>query len=167
MASLPDAVFVVDTKHEQIAVDEARKLKIPIIGVVDTNCDPDQVDFVIPGNDDALRAIRLFTSRIADAVSEGRGVRESATAEAPPSGGDAPAEAPRRGAGGGAAVARQRREPAATAPHARVSPGPFGASVDAGRARSGRRCRVRPPVVFGSVVTSNSVETSHGDDYRN
>jgi small subunit ribosomal protein S2 len=69
---------------------------------------------VIPGNDDALRAIRLFTSRIADAVSEGRGLRESAAADAPPSGGEGAAEAPRRGQGG-AAVARQRREPAATA----------------------------------------------------
>ncbi|MEO5820305.1 MAG: 30S ribosomal protein S2, partial [Vicinamibacteraceae bacterium] len=118
MSALPDALFVVDTKHEQIAVDEARKLKIPIIGVVDTNCDPDQIDYVIPGNDDALRAIRLFTSRIADAVSEGRGMRESAAADAPPAG-DAPAEAPsRRGGGPGSpsAVARQRREPAATTP---------------------------------------------------
>ena len=68
MTRLPDAVFIVDTKKEQIAVDEARKLKIPVIGIVDTNCDPDEVDFVIPGNDDALRAIRLFASRIADAV---------------------------------------------------------------------------------------------------
>ena len=68
MGRLPDAVFIVDTKHEQIAVDEARKLKIPVIGVVDTNCDPDEVDFVIPGNDDALRSIRLFAAGIADAV---------------------------------------------------------------------------------------------------
>src|SRR6188508_2175500 len=83
MGRLPDAVFIVDTKHEQIAVDEARKLKIPVIGVVDTNCDPDQVDFAVPGNDDALRAIRLFASRIADAVLAGRGVRESAQAETP------------------------------------------------------------------------------------
>ena len=60
MSRLPDAIFVVDTRKEKIAVDEARKLKIPVIGVVDTNCDPDEVDFVIPGNDDALRAIRLF-----------------------------------------------------------------------------------------------------------
>jgi small subunit ribosomal protein S2 len=59
MSRLPDAIFVVDTRKEKIAVDEARKLKIPVIGVVDTNCDPDEVDFVIPGNDDALRAIRL------------------------------------------------------------------------------------------------------------
>jgi small subunit ribosomal protein S2 len=77
MDRLPDVVFIVDTKHEQIAVDEARKLKIPIIGIVDTNCDPDQVDYAIPGNDDALRAIRLFAARVADAVLAGRGVRES------------------------------------------------------------------------------------------
>ena len=82
MSRLPDAVFVVDTKHEQIAVDEARKLKIPVIGVVDTNCDPDEVDFVIPGNDDALRSIRLFSAGIADSVLSGRGIAESATAEA-------------------------------------------------------------------------------------
>jgi small subunit ribosomal protein S2 len=81
MGRLPDAVFVVDTRKEKIAVDEARKLKIPVIGVVDTNCDPDEVDFVIPGNDDALRAIRLFASRIADAVLTGRGLRESSQAE--------------------------------------------------------------------------------------
>ena len=81
MSRLPDAVFVVDTKKEKIAVDEARKLKIPVIGVVDTNCDPDEVDFVVPGNDDALRAIRLFASRIAEAVIAGRGINESADAE--------------------------------------------------------------------------------------
>jgi len=81
MARLPDAVFIVDTKKEQIAVDEARKLKIPVIGVVDTNCDPDEVDFVIPGNDDALRSIRLFASRIADAVMSGRGMKESVEAD--------------------------------------------------------------------------------------
>ncbi len=81
MSRLPDALFVVDTRKEKIAVDEARKLKIPVIGIVDTNCDPDEVDYVIPGNDDALRAIRLFASKIADAVSAGRGIRESSQAE--------------------------------------------------------------------------------------
>jgi small subunit ribosomal protein S2 len=81
MSRLPDAIFVVDTRKEKIAVDEARKLKIPVIGVVDTNCDPDEVDYVIPGNDDALRAIRLFASKIADAVVSGRGVRESSQAD--------------------------------------------------------------------------------------
>jgi small subunit ribosomal protein S2 len=76
MSRLPDAVFIVDTRHEQIAVDEARKLKIPVIGVVDTNCDPDQVEYVIPGNDDALRSIRLFAAGVADAVLAGRGVAD-------------------------------------------------------------------------------------------
>ena len=80
MSRLPDAVFVIDTRREKIAVDEARKLKIPVIGIVDTNCDPDDVDYVIPGNDDALRSIRLFLSRIADAVISGRGIQESAQA---------------------------------------------------------------------------------------
>jgi small subunit ribosomal protein S2 len=81
MGRLPDALFVVDTRTEQIAVDEARKLKIPVIGIVDTNCDPDQVDLIIPGNDDALRSVKLLVSRIADAVVEGRAERESALAE--------------------------------------------------------------------------------------
>ena len=81
MCRLPEAVFVVDTRKEKIAVDEARKLKIPVIGIVDNTCDPDEVDFVIPGNDDALRAIRLFASKIADAVINGRGLREAVTAE--------------------------------------------------------------------------------------
>src|SRR5512142_2783805 len=88
MSRLPDAVFVVDTKKEKIAVDEARKLKLPVLGIVDTNCDPDEVDYVIPGNDDALRAIRLFASRVADAVVSGRGIRESAQAEEGPDEGD-------------------------------------------------------------------------------
>ena len=81
MSRLPDAIFVVDTRKEKIAVDEARKLKIPVIGVVDTNCDPDEVDYVIPGNDDALRSIRLFASKIADAVVNGRGMRETRQTE--------------------------------------------------------------------------------------
>src|SRR2546423_3230160 len=69
---LPDLLFVVDSNKEAIAVKEARKLGIPVVAVVDTNCDPDEVDYVIPGNDDALRAIRLFTTKVADAVIEGR-----------------------------------------------------------------------------------------------
>jgi small subunit ribosomal protein S2 len=81
MKTVPDAVFIIDTRKELIAVKEARKLKIPVIGIVDTNCDPDEVDLVIPGNDDALRAIKLFASRVADAVLSGRGLRESRLAE--------------------------------------------------------------------------------------
>jgi small subunit ribosomal protein S2 len=72
MVTLPDVLFVIDSSKEAIAVKEAKKLGIPVVGVVDTNCDPDLVDWVIPGNDDALRAIRLFTNKIAEAVIEGR-----------------------------------------------------------------------------------------------
>ena len=72
MNGLPDLLFVIDSNKESIAVDEARRLGIQVVAVVDTNCDPDKVDYVIPGNDDALRAIRLFTTKIADAVVEGR-----------------------------------------------------------------------------------------------
>jgi small subunit ribosomal protein S2 len=71
MKRLPDALFIVDSNNEAIAVAEARKLGIPVVAVVDTNCDPTVVDYVIPGNDDALRAIRLFTSKISDSVIEG------------------------------------------------------------------------------------------------
>ncbi len=72
MERLPDALFIIDSGQEQIAVKEANRLGIPVVAVVDTNCDPDGIDYVIPGNDDAIRAIRLFASRIADAVIEGR-----------------------------------------------------------------------------------------------
>jgi small subunit ribosomal protein S2 len=113
MSRLPDAVFVVDTRKEKIAVDEARKLKIPVIGIVDTNCDPDEVDFVIPGNDDALRAIRLFTSRIADAVLGGRAVRESAHAES--TAGDGEGGDDRRRAASRPAARQARPEPTPTA----------------------------------------------------
>jgi small subunit ribosomal protein S2 len=86
---LPDAVFVVDTKKEHIAVTEARKLGIPVIAIVDTNCDPDEVDYVIPGNDDAIRAVTLVTRVIADSLAEGYGMAreeivEKATASRPP-----------------------------------------------------------------------------------
>jgi len=76
MDELPGAIFVVDPKRERIAVREARKLKIPVVAIADTNCDPDEIDFIIPGNDDAIRAIRLFCSRIADACVEGHNLAE-------------------------------------------------------------------------------------------
>ncbi|HTG48452.1 MAG TPA: 30S ribosomal protein S2 [Actinomycetota bacterium] len=97
---LPDAVLVIDTKKEHIAVTEARKLGIPIIAIVDTNCDPDEVDYVIPGNDDAIRAVNLVTRVIADALAEGYGMAkeeavERVTARAPrPVGGPKPQAAP-------------------------------------------------------------------------
>ena len=99
MAGLPDVLFVVDVDHERIAVTEANKLGIPVIGIVDTNSNPDGIDFIIPGNDDAIRAIKLYVKAVADAVLEGKAergevpvadefVEVAATAE------EVPAEAP-------------------------------------------------------------------------
>ena len=82
MTGLPDAVYVVDPRKERIAVAEAKKLGIPVIAIVDTNCDPDEIDYVIPGNDDAIRAVRLITSKLADAVIEGRQGEQLVEAEA-------------------------------------------------------------------------------------
>jgi small subunit ribosomal protein S2 len=74
MTGLPGAIFVIDTKKERIAVAESKRLAIPVVAVVDTNCDPDEADYVIPGNDDAIRAIKLIASKMADAVIEGKGL---------------------------------------------------------------------------------------------
>jgi small subunit ribosomal protein S2 len=95
MNRLPDAVFVIDVRKEEIAVAEANKLGIPVIAVVDTNCSPEGIDYVIPGNDDALRAVRLFASRIADAVLEGQQMLTEGGASAEEPAGERPlAEAP-------------------------------------------------------------------------
>lgn len=83
MDQLPDALFVIDPRKERIAVAEARKLGIPIVAIVDTNCDPDEIDYVIPGNDDAIRAVKLLTAKMADALLEGsQGTEEQATTTA-------------------------------------------------------------------------------------
>ena len=82
MKKLPDAIFVVDPKKEHICVQEAHTLGIPLIGIIDTNCDPEELDYVIPGNDDAIRAVKLIVSRMADAVIEAKqGEAEAAAAE--------------------------------------------------------------------------------------
>ena len=78
MGGLPDALFVVDVDHERIAITEANKLGIPVIGIVDTNSNPDGVDYVIPGNDDAIRAIKLYVTAVADAVMAGKGASSAA-----------------------------------------------------------------------------------------
>jgi small subunit ribosomal protein S2 len=111
MKRLPDALFIVDSNNEQIAVKEARKLGIPVVAVVDTNCDPTVVDYVIPGNDDALRAIRLFTSKVADSAAEGVNMlTDKAFQEAAP---EAPtAEAVEGGEEGVAISAESESEPA-------------------------------------------------------
>ncbi|MGB5036095.1 MAG: 30S ribosomal protein S2, partial [Blastocatellia bacterium] len=81
MGGLPDVMFVIDSNKEEIAVKEANRLGIPIVSIVDTNCDPDLIDYVVPGNDDALRAIRLFLQKMADAIIEGRELTKDAGAE--------------------------------------------------------------------------------------
>ncbi|HXF37131.1 MAG TPA: 30S ribosomal protein S2 [Actinomycetota bacterium] len=115
---LPDAIFVIDTKKEHIAVTEARKLGIPVVAIVDTNCDPDEVDLVIPGNDDAIRAVDLVTRVIAEAIIEGRRegrerlitraegpeIEPEPTAEAPAGAGPEPAAAEEVGSNGGIAT---------------------------------------------------------------
>ncbi len=93
MRKIPDAVFIIDPRKERIAVAEARKLGIPIIAIVDTNCDPDEIDLVIPGNDDAIRAVRLLTGKLADAVIEGREGLEEGGADAAQAQGEADAQA--------------------------------------------------------------------------
>jgi small subunit ribosomal protein S2 len=107
MNRLPDAVFIIDVKKEEIAVAEANRLGIPIVAVVDTNCSPEGIDYVIPGNDDALRAVRLFASRIADAIVEGNQIAtEGGVVTAEPAEDAAEGEAaPGEGAAGGALAA--------------------------------------------------------------
>lgn len=82
MKTLPDAMFIIDPRKERIAVAEARKLNIPIVGIVDTNCDPDEIDYVIPANDDAIRAVKLLTSKMADALLEAKYSEETEEEEA-------------------------------------------------------------------------------------
>lgn len=90
MGKVPSAVWIVDTKKEHLAVDEARKLRIPIVAILDTNCDPDEVDFKIPGNDDAIRSVTLLTRVIADAVAEGLIARSAAKTEGAPAAAEEP-----------------------------------------------------------------------------
>jgi small subunit ribosomal protein S2 len=103
MSRLPDVVFIIDVRKEEIAVAEANRLGIPIVAVVDTNCSPEGIDYVIPGNDDALRAVRLFASRIADSIIEGQqiategGVAAQAEEDLAAAGGEAQVEAPASG----------------------------------------------------------------------
>ncbi len=141
MRKLPDALFVIDPSKEEIAVREANKLKIPVVAVVDTNCDPDLIDYKIPGNDDAIRAIRLFCASMADAVLEGKqNVDESGKAEAAEPVAAAPvpsfaADLP-------------------TAPAAEPTPEPVAAAESAPEA----------PTAASEASTTDSESTAEGDD---
>jgi len=131
MSRTPSAVWVVDTKKEHLAVEEARKLRIPIIGILDTNCDPDEVDFPIPGNDDAIRAVGLLTRVVADAVAEGLIARSGVKTEGAEAGAEEPLaewerelletksdEAPAAPVADAAPAAEVAEAPAAAAPQA-------------------------------------------------
>jgi small subunit ribosomal protein S2 len=142
---LPNAVFVIDTKKEHIAVTEARKLGLPVVAVVDTNCDPDVIDYVIPGNDDAIRSGSLMCRVIADAVVEGRFIAEHRRKIAPPApedSGPSSAPRPRRAAQAAAAAAAAPAAPAPAAPAAAAPPAPAQAATAAPSAppRTCRRC---------------------------
>jgi len=138
MDRLPDALFVVDSHKEKIAVREARKLNIPVVAIVDTNCDPDEVDFVIPGNDDAIRAIRLFASRVADSILEGVSLyqrnrqAEAEGEEAKPSG--TPIRAPERTH---SPAGDKPSRPRAVEARRRKRPAPASGKTGAGRSARG------------------------------
>ena len=137
MGSLPAAVFIIDPAMEQIAVSEAKKLSIPIIAITDTNCDPDQVDYVIPGNDDAIRSIKLITQRIADAVVEGTQRRKDHQNRDEDRGG---------GGGGGGGGAGGRGRPPADVQYAR-NRGPAPSDVPAPAADA----PAAPPAATGTT----------------
>ena len=152
MDGLPDALFVVDPKREHIAVAEANKLNIPVIAIVDTNCDPELIDHIIPGNDDAIRTIRLFASRIADAYREGSGAldkelaEEQAPAEAAPEATPAeatPAEAP----------AATEEVPVEAAPAAAEAPAP---EAPAGEAAANEASAPEAPTPEAPAVETES-----------
>ena len=139
---VPDAIFVIDTKKEQIAVTEARKLGIPVVAVVDTNCDPDVIDFVIPGNDDAIRAGALMARLVAEAVVEGRYVRQNrvsatraaqaAATESTP----APSAPEVEATTAPSAPEVEAAAPVPSAPEIEVTPAPSAAEVEATPAQS-------------------------------
>ena len=145
MDRLPDAVCIVDPKNEMIAVQEARKLKIPIVAIVDTDCDPDLIDYVIPGNDDALRAIRLFAHRIASAFEDGRQLRGLAAF-----GGNADGAADSDGAD----AASGSRGSVADSARAGTS-GPGASGEDSARSKSAAPTPEAPGAV-GAVASSES-----------
>jgi small subunit ribosomal protein S2 len=141
MESLPDALFVVDVGHESIAIHEAKKLGIPVVAIVDTNCSPDGIDYVIPGNDDAMRAIQLYTAGIADAVLEGKesvpqvAVGEDEFVELDEAGN--PRRKSPRGAGRRPAPAVRRKAPARRRPVVAPTPAVVAAAAAAGEAAAG------------------------------
>src|SRR6185369_7709935 len=110
MGNVPAAVFIIDPHQESIAISECRKLGVPVVAITDTNCDPDLIDFVIPGNDDAIRSIKLITSRIADAAIEGSQRRKDTGEDTREAGGPGPREGGGREGGGREGGGRRQQE---------------------------------------------------------
>jgi len=153
MKKLPDAIFVIDTNKEEIAVKEAKRLGIPVVAVVDTNCTPEGVDYIIPGNDDALRAVRLFASRVADAILEGQQLAQQKEAEEA-------ALATEQAKAGGVTVEispRQPRQP--RQPRERGERGERGGRTR-DRARGERRARTERRPSSAQPVTGESAEST-------
>jgi small subunit ribosomal protein S2 len=144
MRKLPGSIFIIDCKKERIAVEEAKKLGIPIVAVVDTNCDPEGIDHVIPGNDDAIRAIRLFTATVADAANEGRSLYEAqarSVAEERPKA----ARGPRGARGARSRTETEHAEPSAVTPaeHAAAPEAPVAEHAAAPEAPVAERAAAR------------------------
>jgi small subunit ribosomal protein S2 len=143
MTALPDALFVIDVGHEQIAIHEARKLGIPVVAVVDTNCSPDGIDYVIPGNDDAMRAILLYASGVADSVLEGK-----ASLPEVPVGEDEFVELDEEGNPKKRAAGARRTPPPARGGHKKPAP----------------RRKVAAPLVPGAPVVAGAIDEVEVDD---
>jgi small subunit ribosomal protein S2 len=178
MEGLPDVIFVIDVGHENIAIHEARKLGIPVVAIVDTNCSPDGIDYVVPGNDDAMRAIQLYANGMADAVIEGRTrCRSSRSARTSSSSSTSRATAPKAPRGQAAArCAGSRSWPAPGTPAARRRPRslpwlrPLRSPPDAemsrttpsSRAGRGRRCRRRCRPMAPTTASASAPAKNRG-----
>jgi small subunit ribosomal protein S2 len=146
MASLPDVIFVIDSNKEEIAVKEANRLGIPIVSIVDTNCDPDLIDYVIPGNDDALRAIRLFVQKMADCIVEGRQMaKDEGLLEETPAASAEPSRLPRERVRPDRRERQPRREE-------------YAATAASGDERAYRSADGRPQPVATEVETADAAE---------
>ena len=147
MTRTPSAVWIVDTNKEHLAVEEARKLRIPIIGILDTNCDPDLVDFPIPGNDDAIRAVGLLTRVVADAVAEGLIARSGAKTDSTEPGADEPLAEWERELLGGDAEEAAEAATSADAPEAEAASEATGAAAEAEQAADAAEAVTEEPAV--------------------
>ncbi len=161
---LPSAVFVIDTKKEHIAVTEARKLGLPVVAVVDTNCDPDVIDYVIPGNDDAIRSGSLMCRVIADAVVEGRFIAEHRRKMAPPAPEESgPSSAPRPRRQAAAAAAPRPRRPRRPGCSARPGPGAGGGGLTVASYSAKDVSTLRQMTGAGILDCRNALEETGGD----